>query len=245
MSTIIGRKPVIEALRAGTPIDRIVLQEGLTGQPVEEIRGLARERDVRIVEADRKHFQELAGVTSAQGVIAFAAEREPSTLQAITRVAADRGEKGFVLLLDEIEDPQNLGALIRTAECAGVHGVVIPRHRAAHVTGAVTKAAAGATEHIAVAETTNLVIAIERLKEEGYWVVGLDAGGDRAYTAVDYTSPVALVVGSEGRGLRRLVREHCDFLVRIPLRGRIASLNASVAGALVMYEVVRAREKAG
>jgi 23S rRNA (guanosine2251-2'-O)-methyltransferase len=241
MNAISGRNPVLEALRAGTPLDRIVLQAGSTGRPVEEIRSLAEARGIRVLEADKERFREIGGSPTAQGVVAFATDRPAPTLEAILRVSRERNEKGFLLLLDEIEDPQNLGALIRTAECTGVHGVCIPRHRAAHVTAAVTKASAGATEYIAVAEVANLVTVIERLKEEGYWVVGLDAAGDRPYTAVDYTTPVALVVGSEGKGLRRLVRERCDFVVKIPLRGNIASLNASVAGALVMYEVVRAR----
>jgi 23S rRNA (guanosine2251-2'-O)-methyltransferase len=241
MIVISGRNPVIEALRAGTPLDRIVIQAGTTGQPVEDIRFLAGERGVRVIEADKERFLELGGGTSAQGVVAFAQPRSAATLEAIMLLSRERGERGFVLLLDEIEDPQNLGALIRTAECAGVHGVVIPRHRAVHVTAAVAKASAGATEHVMVVEVINLVTTIERLKEEGYWVVGLDGGGDRPYTALDYATPIALVVGNEGKGLRRLVRERCDFLVKIPLRGRIASLNASVAGALVMYEVVRKR----
>jgi 23S rRNA (guanosine2251-2'-O)-methyltransferase len=241
MMIISGRNPVLEALRAGTPLDRIVIQTGTTGRPVDDIRALAEERNVRVVEAEKDSFRELGGGTSAQGVVAFAHPRCAPTLDAVLRLPGERGEQGFVLLLDEIEDPQNLGALIRTAECAGVHGVVIPRHRAAHVTTAATKASAGATEHVMIVEVTNLVAAIERLKEEGYWVVGLDAGGDRTYTGPDYATPVALVVGSEGKGLRRLVRERCDFLVKIPLRGRIASLNASVAGAIAMYEVVRKR----
>jgi len=241
MSTIIGRKPVLEALRAGTIIDRIVLQAGVVGRPIEDIRALAGERGIHVLEADKNRLRELGDDATTQGVVAFIAEKEPASLEVVLQISRTRNETGFVLLLDEIEDPQNLGALIRTAECAGVHGVVLPRHRAAHVTGAVAKASAGATEHMTVAQVTNLVTAIERLKEEGYWVIGLDAEGDRSYTTVDYTTPVALVVGNEAKGLRRLVREHCDFLVKIPLRGRIASLNASVAGALVMYEVVRGR----
>jgi len=236
-----GRNPVIEALRAGTPIDRVVIQAGTTGRSVEEIRSLAEALGIRVVEADKAGFREIAGTPAAQGVIAFGAPKPRPTLEGILDYSREQQEKGFILLLDEIEDPQNLGALIRTAECTGVQGVVIPRHRAAHVTAAVAKASAGAIEHMRVTEVTNLVTAIDRLKEEGYWVVGLDAGGDRLYTAVDYTTPIALVVGGEGRGLRRLVRGRCDFLVQIPLRGKIASLNASVAGALVMYEVLRAR----
>jgi 23S rRNA (guanosine2251-2'-O)-methyltransferase len=241
MTIIAGRNPVLEALRAGTSLDRIVIQSGTTGRPIDDIRALAEERNVRVMAMEKERFGELGGGASAQGVVAFAQPRSLPTLDAVLRLPVERGEQGFVLLLDEIEDPQNLGALIRTAECAGVHGVILPRHRAAHVTPAASKASAGATEHMMIVEVTNLVAAIERLKEEGYWVVGLDAAGDRPYTGPDYSTPIALVVGSEGKGLRRLVRERCDFVVQIPLRGRIASLNASVAGALVMYEVVRKR----
>lgn len=241
MTVIAGRRPILEALRAGTAIERIIIRIGAGGEPVEEIRSIASERHIRLEEADRDRMRALADGVNDQGVIALVAARPAATLEAVLAIPAERSEKGFVLVLDEIEDPQNLGALIRTAECAGVHGVIIPRHRSAGLTDAVTRASAGATEHMAVAQVTNLVTAIERMKEEGFWAVGLDASAGKSFTAVDYTTPVALVIGSEGKGLRRLVREHCDHLVSIPLRGRVGSLNASVAGALAMYEVVRAR----
>lgn len=238
---IAGRKPVIEALKARTGIEKIVLLGGVHGSIIEEIRTLAEKNSVEVNEVDRLEFRELASHATTQGVIAVVASKKYTDIEELLEIPADRNEKGFVLLLDEIEDPQNLGALIRTAECAGVHGVIIPKHNAAPVTSTVVKTSAGATEHMAVAEVTNMVNLMKRLKEEGYWIVGLDAEGGKPFSGVDYSPPVAIVVGSEGRGLRRLVKESCDHLVRIPLRGKIGSLNASVAGALVMYEVVRQR----
>jgi 23S rRNA (guanosine2251-2'-O)-methyltransferase len=244
MSSIIaGRKPVIEALKAGTPVERVILLAGVQGREIEAIHGLAREGGIPVVHAARQEFDGLAPGHPTQGVLAVVPARSFVDLDELLELPRRKHEQGFLLILDGIEDPHNLGALVRTAECAGVHGVIIPKHHAATVTSAVVKASAGATEHMAIAEVTNIANTLKRLKEEGYWIVGLDAGGDRLHSAVDLELPVALVVGSEGRGIRRLVRDLCDFLVRIPLRGKIGSLNASVAGAIVMYEAVRQREK--
>lgn len=240
-NTIIGRKPVIEALRAGTRIEKIVMLPGVQGNIIDEIRKLAREKRVTIGEVRRDEFRQFATDAAAQGVVAMVASKHYVTLKQLLEAPKERNEKGFILVLDEIEDPQNLGALVRTAECAGAHGVVIPKHHAAPVTAAVVKASAGATEHMAMAEVTNIVSALEELKEEGYWIVGLDMQGTKHYTEMDYSTPIAVVVGNEGRGIRRLVKEHCDHLVKIPLFGKVSSLNASVAGALVMFEVARAR----
>ena len=239
--TIAGRKPVLEALKAGSQIERIVVLAGVHGKEIDAINNLAAQRSVQVEEVERHVFRQYAGDVTTQGIVAIALQRGYATLDDILEVAGARNQKGFILLLDEIEDPHNLGALIRTAECAGAHGAVIPKHHSASVTTAVTKASAGATEHLAIAEVTNLVATIEKLKEMEYWIVGLDGKGDRTYTGVDYKTPIALVVGNEGKGIRRLVREHCDFLVRIPLFGKIESLNASVAGGLVMFEVARQR----
>lgn len=240
--TVAGRKPVLETLKAQRGIERILLLEGIHGSSIEEIRALAARRNVPVEEVDRHGFRKIAGHQMTQGVIAILSRPFAyATLDAITEHARARGERLFIVLLDEIEDPHNLGALIRSAECAGAHGVVVPKHRSAPVNATVMKTAAGATEYIPIAQVTNLVAAIEELKKENCWVVGLDAGGTKLYNEVDYTTPLALVVGNEGKGIRRLVKEHCDFLVRIPLRGKIESLNASVAGAVVMYEVVRQR----
>ena len=240
---IAGRKPVIEALRAGTAIERVLLLAGVQGREIAEIQTLARQARIPVVHLSRQEFDELAPDHATQGVLAVVPSRTFAELEDILEQARRRHEPGFLLVLDEIEDPQNLGALVRTAECVGVHGVILPRHHAATVTSAVVKASAGATEHMLIAEVTNIAHTLKHLKDEGYWVVGLDGAGDRPYTAVDMELPVALVVGNEGRGIRRLVKERCDFLVKIPLRGKIGSLNASVAGAVVMYEVLRQREK--
>ena len=242
MSSIIaGRKPVMEALKAGTRIERIVFLVGVQGRVVSEIRGLAERRSVQVSFVNKQQFRELATDATTQGVVAIVPAKKFVNLEDLLALPPQRGERGFLLILDEIEDPHNLGALVRTAECAGVHGIVVPRHHAAPVTSTVVKAAAGATEHMPMAEVTNVVQAIELLKEHGYWIIGLDTEGEKSYTELDYGTPLAIVVGNEGRGMRRLVREHCDHIVRIALYGKIESLNASVAGALVMFEAARHR----
>jgi 23S rRNA (guanosine2251-2'-O)-methyltransferase len=244
MSSIIaGRKPVMEALKAGTRIERIVFLVGVQGRVVSEIRGLAERRNVQVSFVNKQQFRELATDATTQGVVALVPAKKFVEIDTVLAIPSQRGEKGFLLILDEIEDPHNLGALIRTAECAGVHGIVVPRHHAAPVTSTVVKAAAGATEHMPMAEVTNLVQTIGLLKDHGYWIVGLDGDGEKKYTEIEYGMPVAIVVGNEGKGIRRLVREHCDHVARIPLYGKIESLNASVAGALAMFEVARHRHE--
>jgi 23S rRNA (guanosine2251-2'-O)-methyltransferase len=245
-SKIAGRKPVLEALRAGTPVERILILQGVRGGIIDEIRTAARQAGVPVSEVNKEKFQSQADETTSQGVIALTVSRKQllTLEQVLSRVHA-LAEPGFLLILDEIEDPQNLGALIRTAECAGVHGVILPKHHAAPVGPAAVKASAGATEHMAIAEVTNVVNTIEDLKKEGFWIAGLEGSGTTLYSAADYTGPIALIVGNEGKGIRRLVKEHCDFLVSIPVGGKVSSLNASVAGALVMYEVVRQRAQTG
>jgi 23S rRNA (guanosine2251-2'-O)-methyltransferase len=238
-----GRKPIIEALKSGKPIERIGILQGIRGGVIEEIRRLAEHHGVPLAEIDRQSFRQLAVDATTQGVIAFIPARPTADLERVLASLAEHHTTGFLLILDQIEDPQNLGALVRTAECAGVHCVIIPKHHAASITPAVVKASAGATEHIPITEVTNVVATVDRLKEAGFWIVGLAGEGDKAYNEPDYTLPVVLVVGNEGRGVRRLVKEHCDHLVRIPLFGKVGSLNASVAGALGMYEVVRQRTR--
>jgi 23S rRNA (guanosine2251-2'-O)-methyltransferase len=240
---IAGRKPVIEALRSDREIDRIVFLIGVQGKVIDDIRSAAQARGVQVVDAAKAEFRVLATDTMTQGVVAVIPERRRTVgVQEIIERSRISGEKPFLLILDEIEDPHNLGALIRTAEGAGVHGVIIPKHRSAPLTPAVVKTSAGATEHMAIAEVTNIVQTIDWLKSEcGVWIVGLALEGDRDFTAADYTDAVAVVVGNEGKGIRRLVREHCDFLVRIPMRGKVGSLNASVSGGIVLYEAVRQR----
>lgn len=238
---IAGRKPVMEALKSGGRIEKVVFLAGVQGSVIRELEELAEQRHVTVVHANKQEFRELATDQTTQGVVAIVPTKQFVDLDQLLAIPLQRGEKGFLLVCDEIEDPHNLGALVRTAECAGVHGVIVPRHHSAPVTSTVVKASAGATEYVAMAEVTNIVAALEELKEKGYWIVGLDGGGEREFREVDVSSPVALVIGNEGKGIRRLVREHCDHLVRIPLFGKIESLNASVAGALAMYDVALRR----
>jgi 23S rRNA (guanosine2251-2'-O)-methyltransferase len=242
---ITGRQPVLEALKAGTPIQKIVLLAGSQGRVVNDLLRLARDRNVPCEEVDRRVFGEIAPDAVTQGVVAIVPSRNQPSLEDLLEAVTRRRQPGFLLVCDEIEDPQNLGALVRTAECAGAHGIIVPRHHSAPISSTVVKASAGATEHLPIAEVTNVTRALESLKEAGYWVVGLAGEGDRIYTEIDYRGPIAVVVGNEGRGIRRLVREQCDFLARIPLHGRIASLNASVAGALVLFEAARQRTTPG
>lgn len=238
---IVGRNPVLEALKAGTAITKIIVASGTEGSGIEHIRALARQRGILLHDVSRKDFLALAPDRHAQGVIAFAPERDLLDLTDLIDRSRSAGEPGILVLPDQIEDPGNLGALVRTAECAGVHGMVLTQHHSASLSIGTSKASAGATEYLPIAGVSNLVNAITELKDNGFWIVGLDMAGDRLYTDVDYRGPIALVVGSEGKGIRRLVKEHCDFLVRIPTLGKIQSLNASVAGALLMYEVRRQR----
>ena len=241
---IAGRKPVMEALKAGTQIEKILLLHGVHGGIIDEIRNAARRVHIPVADLPKEDFRTFADDITSQGIVALTPGRKQLlSLDQLIFAVRGRSEPGFLLLLDEIEDPQNLGALIRTAECAGVHGVILPKHHSAPIGPAAVKASAGATEHMAIAEVINIVNAIEELKNERFWIAGLEGSGTTPYTAGDYTGPIALIVGNEGKGIRRLVKEHCDFLVSIPVRGKVSSLNASVAGALVMYEVVRQRGK--
>lgn len=238
-----GRNAVLEALRAGRSIDKIYLAKGETDKTLAHIAARARARGVVVVEADRRKLDALsASPTKAhQGVVAVAAVKDYCGLEDILRVAEDRGEPPLVLVCDEISDPHNLGAILRSAECVGAHGVVIPKRRSAGVTGIVDKTSAGAAEHVPVARVPNLPAALRELKERGLWIYGTAADGPSDLWHTDFTGPLALVIGSEGEGMGRLVREHCDFLVRIPLRGKLDSLNASAAAGILMYEVLRQR----
>ena len=240
---IAGRNPVLEALKAGTIIESIVILAGVKGTAIEKIRAMAKRDRVPCVEVGKQKFRELVSDTTTQGVVAIVGTKTYAGVDDILHVAAARNEPPLVLILDEIEDPQNLGALIRTAECAGIHGVIIPKHHAAEVNATVAKTSAGASEHLAVAKVVNISNTIEELKENGLWVVGTDSNAETVYTQAEYAGPVAIVIGNEGRGIRQLVKEKCDFLVKIPLYGKIGSLNASVAGALIMYEAVRKRKQ--
>lgn len=238
-----GRNAVLEALRAGRSIDKLYLAKGETDKTLAHIAARARAAGVVVVEADRRKLDALsASPTKAhQGVVAVAAVKEYCSLADILRVAEERGEPPFVLVCDEISDPHNLGAILRSAECVGAHGVVIPKRRSAGVTGIVDKTSAGAAEYVPVARVPNLPAALRELQERGLWIYGTAADGPADLWHTDFTGPLALVIGSEGEGMGRLVREHCDFLVRIPLRGKLDSLNASAAAGILMYEVLRQR----
>ncbi len=241
MNIIAGRKPVIEALNAGTPVEKIYILRGAHGEPLDTIRQLARQKNILCTDADKQLIEKLSRDTNTQGVVAIVGSKEYADVDEILAIATSKNEKPFLLLFDEIEDPHNLGALIRTAVCLGAHGGIIPKHNAAPVNATVAKTSAGASAHFPIAKVTNIVAAIEELKEKGVWIVGSDAHAEQRFTEVDYTLPIALVIGNEGKGIRRLVKEYCDFLVKIPMAGSFDSLNASVAGALVMYEVFRKR----
>jgi 23S rRNA (guanosine2251-2'-O)-methyltransferase len=238
---LVGRQPVLEALKARQPIQKIFVQHGITAPAIRQIKQLARQQRVPVAEADRERLAEMASTHPAQGVVAFLSEKQYLEAFELLAAARNRGEIPFLLVLDEIEDPHNLGALLRSAECAGVHGVIIPKHHAAAVTATVAKTSAGASAHVPIARVTNVAQTLDELKQEGVWIVGTDSECDRPYYEHDYSGPLAIVVGNEGRGIRRLVKEKCDFLVRIPLYGKVSSLNASVAGAVVLFEAARVR----
>ena len=236
-----GRNAVIEALRAGRTIDKIYIAKGDVDQTLGHIASKARSAGVVVVEADRRKLDAMSQTHAHQGVIALCAVKEYCTVADILAIAQARGEPPFVIVCDEISDPHNLGAIIRSAECAGAHGVIIPKRRSAGLTAVVDKTSAGAVEHVAIARVPNLSAAIGELKKSGLWVYGAAADGASPMWQTDLTGPVCLVIGSEGDGIGRLVRENCDFLVSIPLKGQISSLNASAAAAVLMYEVLRQR----
>ena len=236
-----GRNAVIEALRAGRAIDKIFLAKGDVDKTLGHIASKARAAGVVVVECDRRKLDFMSATHAHQGVIALCAVREYCTVDDILALAAEREEKPFVIVCDEISDPHNLGAIIRSAECAGAHGVVIPKRRSAGLTAIVDKASAGAAEHMLIARGPNLPAALDTLKSRGLWVYGTAADGQSGLWDTDFTGPMALVIGSEGDGMGRLVRESCDFTVSLPMKGKVSSLNASAAAGIVMYEVLRQR----
>jgi 23S rRNA (guanosine2251-2'-O)-methyltransferase len=242
MDRFTGIHAVREALEAGSPFDRIVIAKGRQDSRIEDIVRLARERGIAVRFEDRAQLDRLANSRDHQGVVAIAAVRAASTLQDILdRANHSKGQQGLVVLLDGVEDPHNLGAIIRTALAAGAHGVVIPERRAAGLTDTVARASAGALAHLPIAKVTNLPRSMEELKEAGYWLVGLDENGEKTYTEVDYTSPTGIVLGGEGKGLHDLTRKRCDFVVSLPTTGPVKSLNVSVATGVVLFEALRQR----
>ena len=236
-----GRNAVIEALRAGTAIDKIYIARGETDATLGHIASAAREKGVVVVEADRRKLDGLSRTHAHQGVIAMAAVREYASVDDILAAAREKGEPPLIVVCDELSDPHNLGAVIRTAECAGAHGVIIPKRRSAGLTAVVAKTSAGAVAHLPVARVANLPSLLKDLKKEGVWVFGTAADGDTSLYQADLKGPAAIVIGSEGDGMGRLVAETCDFKVSIPMKGKLNSLNASAAAAILLYEAVRQR----
>ena len=245
MPYLFGRHPVLEALKADRPVQKVFLSKNADRHTmISQILHLARQKGIFVSQVPPSYFDDLEGVGKThQGVVALAAAKpyaEPSDLFAI---AEERGEPPFFLLLDQLTDPHNLGAILRSCDAAGVHGVIIPKRRSVGLTETVSKTSAGAVEYVPVVQVGNLVQVIDRLKKENVWVYGIDLSGSARYNELDFRGAVALVVGAEGSGLSRVVKERCDGLVRIPMRGEISSLNASVASSLVLYEVYRQRRK--
>ena len=236
-----GRNAVTEALRSGAAIDKVYIAKGDTDNTLGYIAAAARERGVVVVDCDRRKLDAMSRTHSHQGVIAVSAVREYASVDDILSAARDKGEAPLIVVCDELSDPHNLGAVIRTAECAGAHGVIIPKRRSAGLTAVVAKTSAGAVSYLPVARVPNLTACLKELKEEGVWVYGTAADGATPLYQADLKGPAAIVIGSEGDGMSRLVREQCDFLVSIPMRGQLNSLNASAAAAIVLYEAVRQR----
>ena len=236
-----GRNAVIEALRSGETIDKIYLAKGETDKTLGHIASRAREKGIVVVVADRRKLDGMSRTHAHQGVIALAAMREYVSVQSLLDAAAEKGEAPLLVVCDEISDPHNLGAILRTAECAGAHGVIIPKRRSAGLTAIVGKTSAGAVSYMPVARVSNLPATLEELKKKGVWVYGTAAEGTTSLYDADLKGPAAIVIGSEGSGMGRLVREKCDFLVSIPMKGHISSLNASAAAAILLYEAVRRR----
>ncbi len=238
---LVGRNAVTEALKSGRGINKLWIASGDREGSVSEIAALAKERGIVVQYVERAKIESLAGGHRHQGVLAYVAPVPYAELDDILKAAEEKGEAPFLVLLDELEDPHNLGALLRTADATGVHGILIPKRRSVSLNVTVAKTSAGAVEYVPVARIGNIAQTLKKLKEKGFWVAGADMDGEKAYYEADLTGPLVLVVGSEGRGMSRLTKEACDFIVSMPMVGRINSLNASVAGSILMYESMRQR----
>lgn len=238
-----GRNPVMEALNFGRPIDKIYVQRGERSGSVVKIVSICRDKKIPVIEVEKSKLDKMSATGAHQGVIATVAAKEYVSVEDILNKAQKSGQNPFIVICDEINDPHNLGSILRTSNAAGVHGVIIPKRNSVGLTATVAKTSAGAIEFTPVAKVTNLARTIDMLKENNIWVVGADMSGENDIYHQDFTGGIAIVVGSEGFGISKLIKEKCDFLVKIPMLGDITSLNASVAGALMIYEVVRARTK--
>lgn len=239
---LIGRNAVSEALKAERAIDSLLVARGDRSGSIGKIIYECRERGIVVKEVDRRKLDLMCGDGNHQGIAAYVAVHEYADVEDIFRAAEEKGEKPFIIVCDEVEDPHNLGAIIRTADAAGAHGVIIPKRRNASLSYAVGKTSAGAVEYVPVARVPNLPAALDELKERGVWVYGADMDGQK-WCDTDFDGAVALVIGSEGKGLGRLVKEKCDFIVSLPMKGSVNSLNASVAAGILMFEVSRRRDR--
>lgn len=238
---IAGKHPVLEAMKAGRALNKIFLYKEAQRHLVQPIMEEAKARGIVVQLVDKRKLDQLAPEMQHQGVVAQAAAIAYAEVEDLLARAAERGEAPFIVLLDEIEDPHNLGSILRTADCTGVHGVIVPKRRSAGLTAVVAKTSAGAVEYVPVARVANLVQTMEKLKEAGIWIAGADAGAPQSFHQTKLTGPLAVVIGSEGKGLSRLVKEKCDFILSLPMFGHVNSLNASVAAGVILYEVVRQR----
>lgn len=241
---LIGKNPIIEAFRSGRSINKLFIAEHLNAKATEEIQRLAKKQGVIIKQVPKKKLDQLVE-GKHQGMVAAVAAYDYARIDDLFARAEEKGEEPFFILLDEIEDPHNLGSILRTADAAGVHGVIIPKHRAVGLTSVVAKTSAGAIEYIPVARVTNMAQTIEELKSRHVWVVGTDMEASQDYRKLEGDIALALVIGNEGKGMSRLVREKCDWTIRLAMRGQVSSLNASVAASLLMYEVFRKRHPLG
>lgn len=238
---IFGRNSVSEAIRSGINIEKIMIKKGKQEGSIIPVIRKAREKGIFVQEVDKNKLDMISNGENHQGIIAFVCEYEYSSIDDILNSAEKKGEQPFVIICDKITDPHNLGAIIRTAECVGVHGIIIPKRNSATLNSVVAKTSAGAVMYMPVAQVTNITAAISKLKEKGLWIAGADMEGGCMYSA-DLKGALGIVIGSEGEGISRLVKENCDFLVSIPMKGNISSLNASVAASVLMYEAVRQRK---
>ena len=238
---LVGRNAILEALRSGRSIHRLLVAKGSKEGPLSEILALAKEQGVLLQTMERENIESIARGLRHQGVLAYVAPVEYVPLEEILKRAEQKGEPPFLLLLDELEDPHNLGALLRTADAMGVHGILLPKRRSVPLNATVAKTSAGAIEYVPVARIGNIAATLKELKEKGFWVAGADMEGRQMCYEADLTGPLVLVIGGEGKGMGRLVKETCDFLVKIPMVGNINSLNASVAGSILMYEAMKQR----
>ncbi len=237
-----GRNPVIEALRSGRDIEKILISKGNKEGSIKKIMAMAKENRVFIQYVDKNKINQISTSGVHQGVIAYVAAYRYHELEEILDAARSKEEDIILIILDEITDPHNLGSIIRTADAVGVHGVIIPKRRSVGLTAAVAKTSAGAIEYVPVTRVTNLSRTIDYLKEQGIWVVGADMDGEKLHYDSDLAGNIAFIIGSEGKGISRLVKEKCDFLVKLPMKGRVSSLNASVAASILMYEALRQRK---